>query len=213
MSSFKENHTDTEVSFTVNVKEEAAKELRGDIENTMKQFKLTSVLRYEMMIDIMLSTTNYFLFDPEGHIHHYGSAEDIINSFIEYRLPFYQKRREVLMKQMNDKLTFLQNKARFLEFVISGSINLRNRPIKEIEKDIEQHGVIRISRSENTPPSYDYLLSIPLSGLTKEKCDELKKEIDVVMSMRSALENKTSKDLWMEDLYEFRDEFLKVMGY
>ena len=33
VSSFKENHTDTEVSFTVNVKEEAGKELRNDLEN------------------------------------------------------------------------------------------------------------------------------------------------------------------------------------
>ena len=45
VSSFKENHTDTEVSFTVNVKEEAAKELRNDLEKTMKEFKIVSTVR------------------------------------------------------------------------------------------------------------------------------------------------------------------------
>jgi DNA topoisomerase 2 len=45
VSSFKENHTDTEVSFTVNVKEEAGKELRNDLEKTMKEFKLVSTVR------------------------------------------------------------------------------------------------------------------------------------------------------------------------
>ena len=45
VSSFKENQTDTEVSFTVNEKEEAGKELRNDLEKTMKEFKLVSTVR------------------------------------------------------------------------------------------------------------------------------------------------------------------------
>lgn len=45
VSGFEENHTDTEVSFTVHVKEETAKELNRDLEKTMKQFKLVSTLR------------------------------------------------------------------------------------------------------------------------------------------------------------------------
>lgn len=157
------------------------------------------------------STTNYFLFNSEGHIHHYENAEAIMDSFIEYRLPFYQKRREVLLKQMNEKLTFLQNKSQFLDSVISGSLNIRNRPLKEIEEEIERSGVKRLSSSKNTSPSYDYLLSMPLSGLTKEKCEELKKEVGTVTTKMTDLKNKTSKDLWVEDLMEFRAEFLKVI--
>lgn len=134
-----------------------------------------------------------------------------MDSFIEYRLPFYQKRREVLLEQMNDKLTFLQNKSRFLESIISGSLNLRNRPLKEIEEEIEHSGMIRLAHSKSDSPSYDYLMSIPLSGLTKEKCDELKKEISTITTRMTELKNKTSKDLWMEDLMEFRTEFLKVI--
>ena len=134
-----------------------------------------------------------------------------MDSFIEYRLPFYQKRREVLLKQMNDKLTFLQNKSRFLESIISGSLNLRNRPLKEIEEEIERNGVMRLAHSKSDSPSYDYLLSIPLSGLTNEKYDELKKEVSTVTTKMIDLKNKTSKDLWMEDLMEFRTEFLKVV--
>ena len=112
---------------------------------------------------------------------------------------------------MNDKLTFLQNKSRFLESIISGSLNLRNRPLKEIEEEIEHSGMIRLAHSKRDSPSYDYLMSIPLSGLTKEKCDELKKEISTITTRMTELKNKTSKDLWMEDLMEFRTEFLKVI--
>ena len=45
VSSFKENHTDTEVSFTVTVREEDAKQLHENMDKTMKDFRLTSMLR------------------------------------------------------------------------------------------------------------------------------------------------------------------------
>lgn len=44
---FTENHTDTEVSFTVTLREEDAAALRGDEEATMKAFKLTTAMRWE----------------------------------------------------------------------------------------------------------------------------------------------------------------------
>ena len=45
ITGFKENHTDTEVMFTLSLKEEAAKEYRNNNEKLMKDFKLTSVMR------------------------------------------------------------------------------------------------------------------------------------------------------------------------
>lgn len=44
---FTENHTDTEVSFAVTLREEDAAALRGDEEATMKAFKLTTAMRWE----------------------------------------------------------------------------------------------------------------------------------------------------------------------
>ena len=50
VSSFKENHTDTEVSFTVTVREEDAKQLHENMDKTMKEFRLTSMLRYVLTV-------------------------------------------------------------------------------------------------------------------------------------------------------------------
>ena len=158
------------------------------------------------------STTNYFLFDPQGHIHHYNGPDDIMNSFIEYRLPFYQKRRDALLKQLKEKLTILKNKANFLDSVISGKLNLRNRPMKDVEEELKQLGLVELPRSpvDGSPVNFDYLLNIPISGLTSDKFDELHKDIDKVDSELKSVQEKTSKDLWIEDLQQFREEFLKV---
>ena len=45
ISGFKENHTDTEVMFTLSLKEEVAPEYRNNDEKVMKDFKLTSIMR------------------------------------------------------------------------------------------------------------------------------------------------------------------------
>lgn len=155
------------------------------------------------------STSNYYLFDPEGHIQHYADADAILDAFLEYRLPFYQKRREAILKSLTDKLHFLTNKARFLEAVNAGTLQL-HRSLKDIEKDLERDGIAKWAKEGAASPSYDYLLSIPLSGLTQEKCEELKKSIHTVEESITRLNNQTSKDLWVNDLEEFRDAFIKV---
>ena len=160
--------------------------------------------------EIQRSTSNYYLFDPEGHIQHYRDADAILDAFLEYRLPFYQKRREAILKGLHDKLRFLSNKARFLEAVNAGTLQL-HRPLKEVEKDLAKDGIAKWAK-EGAAPSYEYLLNIPLSGLTQEKCEELKKNIHAVEESITRLNNQTSKDLWINDLEEFRDAFIKVGG-
>ena len=158
------------------------------------------------------STTNYFLFDPQGHIHHYTGPDDIMNSFIEYRLPFYQQRRDAIIKQLKEKLTVLKNKANFLDSVISGKLNLRNKPMKEVEEELKQIGLVELPRSsvDGAPVNFDYLLNIPISGLTSDKFEELHKDINRLDNELKSVQEKTSKDLWIEDLQQFREEFLKV---
>ena len=135
-----------------------------------------------------------------------------MDSFIEYRLPYYQKRREAILNQLKQKLTVLKNKANFLDSVISGKLNLRNRPMKEVEEELRQSGLVELPRSsvDGAPTNFDYLLNIPISGLTSDKFEELRKDIGKVDNELKSLQEKTSKDLWIEDLQVFRDEFLKV---
>ena len=82
------------------------------------------------------------------------------------------------MKGLHDKLCFLSNKARFLKAVNAGTLQL-HRPLKEVEKDLAKDVIAKWAK-EGAAPSYEYLLNIPLSGLTQEKCEELKKNIHAV---------------------------------
>ena len=45
ITGFKENHTDTEVMFTLSLKEDVVEEYHNNSEKLMKDFKLTSIMR------------------------------------------------------------------------------------------------------------------------------------------------------------------------
>ena len=194
ISGFRENHTDTEVSFTVSVKEEAAKELLTNEEECMRAFKLVSTL----------STSNFFLFNAEGHIQHYKDALEILDDFIAYRLPFYQQRKECLLKSISARKKELQNKAQFVQSVVDGEIQLKNRSMKSVVEELEKRGL----QKENG--NFGYLLSMPLSQLTVEEKRDLETRKAEMEQKEAELEQKTSKDLWIDDLKEFRKTFLAV---
>ena len=65
-----------------------------------------------------------------------------MDEFVEFRLPFYQQRRESLLNQLQKRRVMLQNKSRFVQSVIDGSLTLRNKPIKVVMDEMEKMGIV-----------------------------------------------------------------------
>lgn len=134
-----------------------------------------------------------------------------MNEFIEYRLPFYQQRKESMLKSINKEKKELQNKSQFIQCVVDGSVVLKDRPLKEVEKDLASRGLSTLPSSSGES-SFEYLLSMPLGGLTLEKRKVLEEKKVTAEKKEAELQSKTSKDLWIEDLMLFRNAFIEVGG-
>ena len=63
---------------------------------------------------------------------------------------------------------------------------------------------MKISKPTDSPPNYEYLLSMRMDSVTEEKLAELQKEFDEINNKILDLESKTNKDLWKIDLEEFK---------
>ena len=68
--------------------------------------------------------------------------------------------------------------------------------------------------------SYDYLIKMPIYNLTKERIEDLKKELNTVETDIKYLKTKTVIDLWCDDLKVFEKEYgvfmksyYKYMGF
>jgi DNA topoisomerase-2 len=80
------------------------------------------------------------LWDKNGTIRRYETAEEIIQDFYGMRLQYYGKRRAFLIKDAEGDLHRLTNRMRFILEVIDGKIVVNNRRKKEIEGDLEAGG-------------------------------------------------------------------------
>ena len=173
---FRDNSSDIGVDFTVKFVEGALEELEKT--NTLeKKLKLVSS---------KFSQSNMHLFNANGTIKKYETAEEILQEFYDQRLSYYQKRKDWLLKVKQEETSRASNRVRFILMVISGEIVIANRKRDEILGVLKKKGFDELpaktrrpkaktavdnedEEEEDSKVSYDYLLSMPLWNLTLEK--------------------------------------------
>mmetsp|Transcript_7392 Transcript_7392/g.10576 ORF Transcript_7392/g.10576 Transcript_7392/m.10576 type:complete len:1439 (+) Transcript_7392:256-4572(+) len=216
IQSFLENHTTSSVSFTVFLK---AIQLRRMMSTSLeKAFKLES----------SLPISNMHAFDADQNICKYDSPEDIANAHFSTRLPLYYERKNRLENIRKYNALLMSNKARFIEQVVDGNIDLvaqKKKGMTEVETSylLEEMGFMKMTdlkniKIENSKGSefvnalklpaiqelnhkeYDYLLNMPLSSLTSDRVDGLRRDAQKSEKELSFITNTVPEDLWREDL-------------
>ncbi|KAK9837218.1 hypothetical protein WJX84_005222 [Apatococcus fuscideae] len=130
---YSQHHTDATVHFTLQLPPEKMQEALSA--GLLQKFKLTS----------RTSIGNMVLFDQDGKIKRYETAEAILEEFFHLRLDYYSRRRSALIKAAEAQLLKLSNQMRFIMAVISGSIVVSNRKRADIEQDLQAQDFDRIA--------------------------------------------------------------------
>uniref|UniRef100_A0A671W209 DNA topoisomerase 2 n=1 Tax=Sparus aurata TaxID=8175 RepID=A0A671W209_SPAAU len=209
ITDFKEYHTDTTVRFVVKMTEEKLRE--AEAANLHKVFKLQSPLTCNSMV----------LFDHVGSLKKYESVQDILKDFFELRMKYYVLRKDWLTGMLGAESAKLTNQARFILEKIQGTLVIENKPKKELIRMLQQMGYDsdpvkawkeaqeKVGRLMASHIDYNYLLSMPMWFLTKEKKEELCKQRDAKITELNALKKKSPADMWKEDLAAFSEELEK----
>ena len=216
---FKENHTDTTVSFTITAKKELIDKFEKDKDGLEGKFKLRS----------RINTTNMNVFDKHGRIVKFKSPEALMDSFFNVRLHYYGLRKEHLLEEMRREKRMLSNKARFVEEVCSGELVVSNRKRKEILTELKENGYEIFAKkankmrpnqeseteedddeSDNESDSdlakgYEYLLGMKIWSLTYEKAERLRQELAEKSKAVADLEAKSHEQLWIDDLKDLEE--------
>ncbi|KAM9424220.1 DNA topoisomerase 2-alpha [Pholidichthys leucotaenia] len=223
ITDYKEYNTDTTVRFVIKMTEEKLRE--AEATGLHKVFKLQSPLTCNSMV----------LFDHVGSLNKYGFVQDILKNFFELRMKYYHLRKDWLTGMLDAESAKLSNQARFILEKIQGTLVIENKPKKELirmlqqmgydsdpvkawklaqeknEEDMENEEEEEGKENEDTSgPDYNYLLSMPMWYLTKEKKEELLKQRDAKLTELSTLKKKSPADLWREDLAAFTEELERV---
>lgn len=205
-----DNGTESDVCFTINVTQEGYKMLASS--GFFKKLKLSG----------SVATSNMVLFDNEGRIRKYEHTSEILEEFFHVRLDLYKKRKTYLLKELRDEELRLSNRARFIQMVIAGTLKVSNRPKKELMAELKKKKFdqifpkkknARAGDAEEEPAEesddeddtvsgkgYDYLLSMPLWSLTKERVAKLLEDVDLKNAEIDEMEATTEQALWEKDL-------------
>jgi DNA topoisomerase II len=213
--SFLENHTTTSVSFTVELKPLKLQQfLRTGLETSFKLRK-------------PLPTTNMHGFDHNYKIRKFESAEEIADAYFPVRLQLYSDRKSVLQSEMAYSAAHHRNKAKFIQFVGNGKVDLLSRnkakskdetvaTLRTLEFDSES--TLEAIRNNNDVwkrqqlatevpqqasignDDFDYLLSMPLASLTRERIVALEAEVAKREEDLIQIQAATLEDMWRQDL-------------
>lgn len=210
---FKENHTDIAVLFTISLEPKTLQEFVQAPGGIMKKFKLETTI----------STSNMHLFDAKGRIRKYETPLEVLEEFYSIRLDFYDRRKTSMLAKLQDQIKMLSNKTRFILSVIDGTLVVSNRKKQDILDQLVQDGydVILASSKKskkqsndddnsgdevddtadvNLTAGYDYLLSMKIMSLTKERVEKLHAELQDREQEFRDLQAKSVQDLWLADL-------------
>jgi len=166
---------------------------RADLEKLIESDRLTKFLKLEER-----QTENLTVLDENGKLKIFNNINDIIKYFVSFRLKYYDKRKEYLIKTLENQLVILSNRAAFIKAIVDGKLKINNVPKKQVILWLET------SNFDEMDESYSYLLSMAIHTLTKEKYEEL-------LSQRHDKEVELEKikaslpiDTYKEDLQELK---------
>jgi len=159
----------------------------------------------ELKLSSNLSENNMYLFNKDGQITKYKSANEILDYYYDVRLEYYDLRKKKMIEILAAKVAELQNKVRFIRMVKSKKIDVLDTTEEKLNKDLEKHKFLKIKNGQGVF-SYDYLINMAIRTLTLERANKMEAEYKELNKQLEALKQKDIKDMWREDLQAILEE-------
>jgi len=132
----------------------------------------------------------------------FDCASDLLDEYTIIKLEYMKKRKQYMIDQLVQSLLQLQSKLLFVKGIIEDTIKTRNVPHAKVETQLDKtKDIIRVNGD------YSYLLNMSIGTLTKERYNQLKKQIQAQKEELKILKKRSIEEMWISDI----DELLKLM--
>jgi DNA topoisomerase-2 len=183
--------TDTTVEFTIRFNKNCiSKYSKDDLEKILK-------------INTTLSTTNMNAFDNNECLKQFKNPVEIINSFIDIRKLYYQKRKDYIILKLEKTYVIYKNKCKYIYNILNDIIDLRKKSKKEIITLLIKHKFDVIDNDDD----FKYLLKMPMDSVSQENIDELTNKLQNIETELNRLKSITINELWLNDLLELKHHY------
>lgn len=128
------------------------------------------------------------------------SATAWLERFYTWRLPYYARRKEVLLRVLKASVEEAEEKRAFVAAVVTGELVV-------VKQSKEQ--VVARCKELRLQPRY---LSLPITQLTQDDIAELEKKAQALKDQHTALAARAPEDLWVDDLHAFVAVYKKTIN-
>jgi DNA topoisomerase-2 len=151
------------------------------------------------------STTNMHLFDAEDKLKKYDTVEEIIDDYFVTRLKLYSIRKAYLIDLLERELIVLENKARYIQELLDGTIDLRKKKKEEIVNMLltKSYAVI------NEDNDFKYLVRMPMDSVSEENVEKLNREHKDKSDELQLIKEMSEQQMWLKELENLTQEYLK----
>lgn len=139
---------------------------------------------------ISRDTENYTVWNIDGILQRFESAEALIEAFVPWRLEMMEKRRQYLIADLKEQVRFASEVVRFIKFYLTNVKVFRDTPKKELIDILLQNKFV----------DYERLLSMQIWSLTKEKITELEDRLAKLKSDLAKIEADTAAEMYKREL-------------
>ena len=197
-----ENYTDVSVDFVIPFTKGKVQEL----ESAKGEYGCNG-LEKVLKLYSTSSTTNMHLFDHEDKLKKYEKVEDIINDYFEIRIKHYVLRKAYIIREKEEELVVLQNKARYIQEVLDGTIDLRRLKQYEINALLQTKQYVMISHNKDNDKDYKYLIKMPMDSVSIENVEHLLKVCTTTQHELDIIKSTSEKQMWLNELEVLEHEY------
>ena len=137
-----------------------------------------------------IKTTNMHAFDSAGKIKKYATPNEILIDYARERLALYSKRKEHLLRLLNEKLPWHRSVVKFLTLMCEDAIDLRKKSLAVCREILATHGLECI----------EDLLKLPFSSITEENIRKHQAELDRLNAEIAETTRTYPHEFWLKDL-------------
>jgi DNA topoisomerase-2 len=153
----------------------------------------------EKSLEYKLKLTNMHAFNSKCVIQKYNTFHEILEEFVSMRFQMYEKRKELQLKNMREKIPYHENVVRFIkQQVLDKPIpDLRRKSIDDCIELLRKDKFIEINES------YDYLLNLPYKSISLTNMNKHISDLESLIKEIQKLECLSKEELWYNDLELF----------
>ena len=119
------------------------------------------------------------------------------------RIAFYNKRKEYLINELEQRLVLLSNRAKYIQENLNGTIDLRRKKHQQVLELLESKQYVKINGD------FNYLTKMAMDSVTEERVQIIMKEKTDTETDLKILRRTTLENMWMNELNDLEKEYFK----